>query len=130
MKLYATVAAWLGGLQLPFVRRSKVAAILAELAQAERDLQMLRKVNDGAKLVMEDDRNGRRKAQDEVERLRALVVQLDTAAARRESEITRLKDRLDRFSRMIDDVRTAIGGHTLSELIIPIKLDRPQKAKP
>jgi ribosome recycling factor len=100
MKLHA-ITAWLGGLQLPLVRRSKVAAILAELAQAERDLQMLRKVNDGAKLVMEDDRNGRRKAQDEVERL-------NTDAAWRESEITRLKSEYERLCWMVERVRAAL----------------------
>jgi predicted nuclease with TOPRIM domain len=57
---------------------------------------------------MEDDRNGRRKAQDEVERLRARVVQLNTDAARRESEITRLKSEYERLCWMVERVRAAL----------------------
>jgi hypothetical protein len=101
----------------PFVRRSKVAAVLAELREVQASLDSWK----ASVVALTIDRDffhvSLVKAQDEVERLRVRLVQADRVMTDRAHELGRINEVLmrarrdnDKSNELIKDIRRLMGS--------------------
>lgn len=119
MKLYAIALAWLGGLSLPFVRRSKIRQLLFSLESLRAEEQKLVAIALEFRAQLATSDADKKALKDEDKRLRAMFVQANAENARLESEITRLNEVLRLAQRdnkdsvgLIEDIKRKVSAFT------------------